>query len=307
MDFVLLFLNLATFLGCTTPEPELSSEWSDQQHYLAASTLPTTQALQRCQEILDQELLGECIWFVAKANTERNNRLPQPERIRQAFQQCDLSPTEGWKTVCRFDAIDVTGVTGAVADSACAQTGEFQERCMIHALLREEDQLAARFPKGKELEMMNSIEQRMTKIGLTELSEEPIHKTLTARVVARRFETAWRNNASYPFSLSECGQLPEEICIDAYRISIKQIGKGRLPKPCTLPMQPENVLAARLPVWHDDLQESVQSAWKSLCHATYGPQKAPDYASSQRAKKQSPFKQTPGGQSVQPKHSPPKR
>ena len=178
---------------------------------------------------------------------------------------------------------------------------------MIHALLREEDQLAARFPKGKELEMMNSIEQRMTKIGLTELSEEPIHKTLTARVVARRFETAWRNNRQYPFSLNECGQLPEDICIDAYRISIKQIGKGRLPKPCALPMKTDLVANAGLPVWHGDLQEAVQSAWKSLCHATYGPQKAPDYASSQRAKKQSPFKQTPVQQTNQPKRIPPQR
>ena len=302
-----MFYFLSILLGCQSDSVIQSDKWNDQQHYIEASNVNNSNSLLTCQEILDQELRGECIWFVTKSNTERNNRLPQPERIRQAFQQCELSPTEGWKTVCRFDAIDMTGVTGEVADSACAQTGEFQERCMIHALLREEDQLAARFPKGKELEMMNSIEQRMAKIGLTELSEEPIHKTLTARVVARRFETAWRNNSSYPFSLSECGQLPEEICIDAYRISIKQIGKGRLPKPCTLPMQPENVLAARLPVWHDDLQESVQSAWKSLCHATYGPQKAPDYASSQRAKKQSPFKQTPAGQKGQPKRSQPKR
>lgn len=302
-----MFYFLSILLGCQSDSVIQSDKWNDQQHYIEASNVNNSNPLLTCQEILDQELRGECIWFVTKANTERNNRLPQPERIRQAFQQCELSPTEGWKTVCRFDAIDVTGVTGEVADSACAQTGEFQERCMIHALLREEDQLAARFPKGKELEMMNSIEQRMAKIGLTEMSEEPIHKTLTARVVARRFETAWRNNSSSPFSLSECGQLPEEICIDAYRISIKQIGKGRLPKPCTLPMQPENVLAARLPVWHDDLKESVQSAWKSLCHATYGPQKAPDYASSQRAKKQSPFKQTPAGQKGQPKRIQPKR
>ena len=58
-----------------------------------------------------------------------------------------------------------------------------------------------------------SIEQRMTKIGLTELSEEPIHKTLTARVVARRFETAWRNNRQYPFSLNECGQLQKPFVL----------------------------------------------------------------------------------------------
>ena len=300
-----LFVYLT--LACQQPPTVMSSGWQDQQNYLEASTLPTTQALQKCQEIQDEELLGECVWFVTKANTERNNRLPQPERIRQAFEQCELSPTEGWQTVCRFDAIDVTGATGELADAACAQTGEFQERCMIHALLREEDQLAARFPKGKELDMMNSIEQRMKKIGLTEVSEEPIHKTLTARVVARRFETAWKNNRQYPFSLNECGQLPEEICIDAYRISIKQIGKGRLPKPCTLPMNPQTVAAAGLPVWHDALQESVQSAWKSLCHATYGPQKAPDYASSQRAKKQSPFKQPPGQQKPQPRRTQPKR
>jgi len=285
----------------------MSTEWTDQQAYLSASQQPIQQALQTCMQITDQELLGECVWFVTKSHTEKNARMPQPERVRQAFQYCEQSPTDGWKTVCRFDAIDVVGVTGEVADSACAQTGEFRERCMIHALLREEDQLSARFPKGKEVEMMNSIEQRMLKLGLDEVSEEPIHKTLTARVVARRFESAWRNNRQYPFTSAECGQLPTEICVDAYRIAIKQIGKGLLPKPCTIPMSTANVAAVGLPVWHQELQEPMQAAWKSLCHATYGPQKAPDYASSQRAKNKSPFKQNPVKRPDRPKGSPPKK
>ena len=294
--------------ACAPQIDSMSVEWTDQQAYLQASTLPIQQAIQTCQTIQDIELNGECVWFVTKSHTERNARLPQPERVRQAFQYCEQSPTEGWKTVCRFDVIDVTGVTGEVADTACSQTGEFQERCMIHALLREEDQLAARFPKGKEVAMMDSIEQRMLKLGLDEVSSEPIHQTLTARVVARRFESAWRNNRQYPFSLRECGGLPESICVDAYRIAIKQIGKGLLPKPCTVPMSIETVAGVGLPVWSDGLNTAVQSAWKSLCHATYGPQKSPDYASSQRAKKKSPFKSAPSSSNpkpqVQPKGTP---
>ncbi len=300
--------SLVLLFAChSTQEGEqATSRWQDQEHYLQASALPIQQALQECIKIEDPELNGECVWFVTKSNTERNARMPQPERVRQAFQHCEQAPTEGWKTVCRFDAIDVTGVTGQVADSACAQTGEFQERCMIHALLREEDQLSAKYPKGKEVAMMKSIQQRMQNLGLDQVSKEPIHETLTARVVARRFESAWRNNRQYKFSQRECGELPEEICVDAYRISIKQIGKGRLPKPCALPMSTVNVTAAGLPIWSEELQDGVQKAWKSLCHATFGPQKAPDYASSQRAKNKSPFK-APSKKPPQPKGSPQKR
>ena len=42
-------------MACQQQPPEMTEEWQDQQRYLEASTLPTTQALQRCQEIQEEE------------------------------------------------------------------------------------------------------------------------------------------------------------------------------------------------------------------------------------------------------------
>ena len=157
--FIVNLLFLLSLISCTeTKELVLS----DTTLYLDASKAQNNTALELCSKIIDEELKGECIWFTAKSMTERNNRAPQPERVRQSFQLCEQAPTSGWVEVCRFDVIDVTGITGEIADQACALTGEFQERCMIHALLREEESLARKFPKGQELAMMDGILKRMT-------------------------------------------------------------------------------------------------------------------------------------------------
>lgn len=297
-------LSLFLMFACTQSSVQPSQDWLDQQSYLSASQQPVEQALKTCATIQNQELQGECVWFAAKKYIETTSRRPTPEKMPIALQFCAQAPTEEWQQVCYFDILDGIGISGQEADRTCPMTGEFAERCMIHALLREEETLSKRYPKGQEVSMMNAIQSRMNNLGLQKVSEEPIHETLTARVVARRFESGWRNNPSMPFSKDDCGELPDAICVDAYRIAIKQIGRGTLPNPCVHPMSIESVRSVGLPIWHTDLDDSVQTAWKSLCHATYGPQKAPDYASSQKAKNESRFKSPPVKTPNQPTNSP---
>lgn len=301
MHFILLSI------ACTQNAVQPSQDWLDQQSYLSASQQPVETALTTCTQIQNQELHGECVWFAAKKYIETTSRRPIPERMPTALKYCAQAPSEEWQQVCYFDILDGIGISGQDADKACPMTGEFAERCMIHALLREEEALSKRYPKGQEVAMMNAIQSRMDNLGLQKVSEEPIHETLTARVVARRFESSWRNNPSMTFSSDDCGELPVAICVDAYRIAIKQIGRGKLPSPCVLPMSVESVRSVGLPVWNEDLEDSVQTAWKSLCHATYGPQKAPDYASSQKAKNESRFKSPQVKTPHQPKGSPKQR
>ena len=296
--------TLLLMLACTQSSVQPSQDWLDQQSYLLASQQPVEQALKTCTEIQNSELRGECVWFAAKKYIETTSRRPIPERLPTALKYCAQAPTEEWQQVCYFDILDGIGISGQDADRACPMTGEFAERCMIHALLREEETLSKRYPKGQEVAMMTAIQSRMNNLGLQKVSEEPIHETLTARVVARRFESDWRSNPNVAFSSEDCGDLPDAICIDAYRIAIKQIGRGKLPNPCVLPMSVDSALNVGLPTWHSDLDDSVQAAWKSLCHATYGPQKAPDYASSQKAKNESRFKSPPVKTPNQPKDSP---
>lgn len=260
-------------LACQ-PEVEPSETWLNNRAYLHATNASGQEALRLCGQITEQELKGECVWFSAKKMASQR---------QDSRQMCNAAPTETWKQACFFDVIDSLGMTGVQADQACAQTGEFQERCMIHAILREEDQYTHLYPEGKESEMMDAIRQRMEKLGVVKFTEEPIHQILTARVMARRFEARWRQNRGFVFSERICNGVPEQVCSDAYRIAIKQIGKGKLPNPCRLPVTTNSVEAVGLPIWSEGVEESVQKAWKSLCRASYGPQKPPDHASSIRA------------------------
>ena len=45
----------------------------------------------------------------------------------------------------------MAGLTGKAADQACQLAGEFQSRCMYHALQREESSLNAAYPLGKDM------------------------------------------------------------------------------------------------------------------------------------------------------------
>ncbi len=255
-------------------EPEQHPKLLDRQHYELAMSQQGRQAISSCKEILEEDLKGECILFAAKNMAHRR----QDSRAL-----CDSAPTSAWQDACRFDVIDVLGMTGDQADKACSFVGDFQSRCMYHAILREEDILAKKFPEGKEQELMKAILNRMEKLGVDEVEEEPLYAILTARIIARRFEAAWRKNKSLLFSKDECGQASPKVCSNAYRIAIKQIGKGRKPSNCSAPISQKAVLSTGLPVWEAEFNALAQQAWKSICHINHGPKKPPDHSSSQRA------------------------
>lgn len=291
--YVVGIIAMLSFWGCAQPV-EPTQNYLDQQAYLDAMALPMEHAVSKCKEIVEEELQGECIWFLAKAHASKN---------RNALTLCSQEPSEKWRQVCIFDTTDMMGLVGEQADTACASTGEFQERCMIHAILREEDMYSAKYPAGTEQDMLLAIHSRMESLGVTKMSEEPIDTLLTARVLARRFEAGWRSQPQLEFSSANCGQVSREVCVDAYRIAIKQIGKGVLPNPCVYPMPKENVQQSKLPVWHTELDADIQVAWKSLCHASYGQQKPPDYESSQKAQNQNHLK-TPSPKQPHPHQIP---
>jgi hypothetical protein len=267
-------------LSCFT-EPELHPKLLDRQYYEQAMQLQGKTAVTACNKIIETDLQGECILFAAKnmAHHRKDSRA-----------LCEHSPTDAWKQACRFDVIDILGMTGARAEQACAQTGSFQSRCMYHALLREEDILASQFPSGKEQELMLAILERMQKLGVEEVEEEPLYAILTARIIARRFEASWKKNRHEVFSASHCGSASANVCTNAYRISIKQIGRGKRPSNCSLPMQTDTVQAVGLPTWDVSFEQQAQIAWKSLCHINHGPKKPPDHSSSKRSNIQGPGK-----------------
>ena len=266
---------LFIFLLACVSEVQLHPKLQDRDNYDRAMQLSGSAALSFCSQIASENLRGECVLFAAKQEAHRR----QDSRAL-----CGQAPTEAWQEACRFDVVDILGMTGSRADQACRQTGDFQSRCMYHALLREEEQLAARFPAGSELELIQAIQERMGQLFVDEAEEEPLQVVLTARILARRFEAKWRKNTNLNFSREDCGQAPDDVCAEAYRIANKQIGKGRRPSNCSLPMTKDRVEQVGLPVWSDSFTDLAQRAWKSLCHINRGPSRAPDHSSSQRGK-----------------------
>ena len=236
---------------------QLEPALSDRQHYLKALREPSTQSARSCEQINHDDLRGECVLFAAKSAVG--------ERA-DALALCESAPTVQWKQACFFEVADSTGMTGQRAARICASTGEFEIRCLYHALQREEQSLAARFPKGKEKDLIEEIAQRFT--NKPELQEDKISLSLPAKIIARRFFQRYEDSKNLVFSEDACGTAPEEVCAQAYRFVIqmqKEQEKKQLPQPCTIPMSDQQVQAAGFVLWGDSFTLSGLDAWDNIC------------------------------------------
>ena len=228
-------------------------------------------SLAACEAISDERLRGECVLFAAKA---------QAMLKRPALAFCHQAPTEAWKEACAFEVSDMSGLTGRAADEACRLAGDFQARCMSHALQREENTLDSTYPPGKEKDLMAAIWYRIEDLGAEAIEDDPLHITLTARIISRRFQRAWQQNKNLPFSRDICGTASPEVCSEAYRLTIKMVSNHRPPEPCTLPMSQELVLSHGLPIWTAEFDAWAQNAWANVCRRSSGSHHPPDHRAS---------------------------
>ncbi|MBM75869.1 MAG: hypothetical protein CMK59_10755 [Proteobacteria bacterium] len=236
---------------------QLEPALSDRQNYLKALREPSVQSVRSCEQILHEDLRGECVLFAAKSAVG--------ERM-DALSVCESAPTVLWKQACLFEVADSTGMTGQRAARVCAETGEFEIRCLYHALQREEQSLAARFPKGKELELIEEIARRFQ--HKEELKNDKISESLPAKIIARRFFQRYVDNKKIRFSEDMCGSAPREICTQAYRFVIqmqKDREKKTFPKPCSIPMSDHQVQAAGFVLWEEGFILSALEAWENTC------------------------------------------
>lgn len=266
------FSSLILFLSCADPlEPPLML--LDQTAYLKAMESPApSSALKECSKISASALKGECVLFAAKS---------QAKQKRPALGFCQQAPTEAWKAACYFEVSDMAGLTGSDADAACALAGDFRERCMYHALQREEGTLSTKYPPGEETDLILAIQSRMEKLGIETIQGDPLDVTLTAKIISRRFQAEWRRNSGYLFGASVCGSAPPIVCQEAYRLSVKMISQNRIPEPCLVPMSTEDVLAAHLPIWEASFSSYAQEAWSNLCRRSQGGNhRPPDHRAS---------------------------
>lgn len=244
----------------------------DQNAYLKALDAKRPEdSLAGCRQIMDPRLKGECVLFAAKA---------QAQKKRPALAFCNQAPTESWKAACAFEVSDMAGLTGKAADQACQLAGEFQSRCMYHALQREESSLNAAYPQGKEKDMMYAILSRMESLNAKMIEGDPLHITLTARIISRRFQAAWINDTDLTFDRGICGTASPDVCTEAYRLTVKMLSHNRPPEPCDTPMPIETVAQSGLPIWSPDFEVWAQEAWANVCRRASGSHRPPDHRAS---------------------------
>ena len=214
-----------TFLSCY----ESSLQIQDLQFFRSAQNQSnTSKKIPLCLKIQDESMQGECIWFAAQyAITQGVDPFPI----------CEQAPTELWKQACIFEVADRNSVTGEQAQIWCKQAGDFYQRCMYHAIQREETSLMKQFPLGKERELIAEIQKRLSDVG--------------------------ERNNSLQFSKEHCGTADEIICANAYRFTLKL--SRRKPKVCVVPMDPLVVKQAKMPLWSAEFEILAMDAWEDFC------------------------------------------
>jgi hypothetical protein len=247
---------LSLLLGCLSPPPEDPALTDSRAYADAIKETDAQRALALCNQITDVSMNGECTMFAARQIAQTGgNATPVCEGLRQ-----------GWREVCLFEIVDASGLRGEAAASACQGTGGFKERCLAHALQREERPISEQYPPGQEAEMMAYIRTRVTLYGLDGLTQEAIDEKMAARIITERVLRSGRPRGTLPMSRSFCGTASDAVCVESYRIYVtKAGGPGRVPKDCTLPMNPERVSAVGLPTWTAEFQPLADEAWGHLC------------------------------------------
>lgn len=167
---------LSLLLGCLSPPPEDPALTDARAYADAIKEADPQRALALCGQITDVSMNGECTMFAAR-QIARSGGNATP--ICQGLSQ-------GWREVCLFEIVDSSGLRGEAAAIACKDTGGFKERCLAHALQREERPISEQFPPGREAEMMAHIRTRVTLYGLDGITEEAIDEKMTARIITER-------------------------------------------------------------------------------------------------------------------------
>lgn len=277
-----MVLGLLMAIACDTEAPVVDPRLLDQQHYQQAMAETDPQrAVALCEQIEDVPLRGECVVFEAGELLRAGG---------DGYSACGRLENSDWQSVCYFEMVDAGKLRGERALRTCQRTGAFVERCLAHALQREENELSQQFPAGQEAELQAHIRGMLQRYGLGEHTEEKLDVTIAGRIIADRFRRG--PGLSEPFERAACGSADDAACVEAYRVLVLRAGgQGRVPEDCEPPIQVEQVAAMGLPVWSADAQAIGDAVWLHLCRRQNSQHNAPPDAQS-AARAQSP----PSGQ-----------
>ena len=260
---------LALLLACPQDPPD-NPQLNDRLAYAQAIGEDDPRAaLALCDQIEDVSMHGECSMFAARAIAQQGG---DGEAV------CEALPTLAWREVCFFEIVDASGTRGENALKACQRTGAFKERCLAHALQREERNLMLRFGAGQEAELMAYIREQTGSYGLADITEEAIDVKIAARIMAQRVmsRSQGRPLSDIVFTRADCGTATDDACVEAYRILVTKAGRA-VPRDCSPPMEVARIRALRLPTWSEDFQPLAERTWAHLCKRANTQQRPPDH------------------------------
>jgi hypothetical protein len=241
---VLLF-----FLAC--------SPLTDADHYLAATADPSNPA--RCEPIGDPWLAGECRAMAAAALLEGGD-------LDAGLDACGaLLPGDPWRDECFFLLSDRMSASGEQARQLCAQSGQFEDRCLGHAFGREGRAMLQNVAPGEERDVYRALREKSTEY----FSDQ---QTASKKLWHLMIEFVASRDIQQPFSAATCGSLPRGICQTGFqtriRFMIRDAGgnKQTLHSLCNgQPVAVEAAVALGGPRWEADTDELVQRGWRQFC------------------------------------------
>jgi hypothetical protein len=242
-------LLLVLACGGAGPDPDRAA-YTESLALLADDPAAGARA---CTRIQDPVLHGECALFAAAA---------------QARAGGDGRPTCGgiehaaWRGACFFEVAEAQQLRGEDARVACARAGDFQTRCLAHALNRDGAEAAAAVPDAAGMERV--LIGRARALGLAGQAAEDAARD----VVAQHLSGQWRQrgDATRPFRRTDCGTASAATCAKTYRLVVKgAAGTPRPTEPCAAGATREAVEAARLPAWDEDLAPLAGGVWAGIC------------------------------------------
>lgn len=247
---------LLTVVGCTGSP----SGTSDSRLYLEAQA---TGDPVLCEQISESGLRGECFAHAGRERAEAGDAAGGQDVCRSMV----AGP---WRDECFFLVADASGAVGDEAKRLCAESGQFRQQCVGHAISRDVATLFAVSERGAEAQLLDDVEARIgTYIGGGEVKQKA-RRLVAAELSARDPEV--------PFGRAQCGTVGDRVCTDAYVERIKRAAKLINPeevtsdwrRACGSTVDPGNVAELGLPAWDPDIDELAQKAWARVCVSRKG-------------------------------------
>ncbi|MDG1478113.1 MAG: hypothetical protein P8R54_00915 [Myxococcota bacterium] len=240
---------LLLFLACNTP--------TDAEHYLAATADPGNPA--RCEPIGDPWLAGEChamaaAWLIEHSDTDAGLAV------------CGaLPPGDTWRDECFFLLSDRMSAAGDQARQVCAQSGQFQDRCLGHAFGREGRAMLQEVATGEERDVYRAL-----RVKSAEYFDD--QQTASKKLWHMMIEFVASRDIQQPFSAATCGGLPRRICQTGFQTRIRFMlrdaggSKQTLHTLCNgQPVEVGAAIALGGPSWEADADALVQEGWRQFC------------------------------------------